>query len=310
MGVLGAQLHCGMSDKTLFWIPTFIWATTWHALVYQVGIVPITQSIAYRFWLAGLLFFIYAFIKRESIRVPLRWHGTLLLIGVLQFGLNYMCTYEASKVIASGLLAVLFSLMVFSHAIAGRWLFGQTLPSGFIWAGVLGVLGVVLIFWPDLAHTTMGPQVWRGVLLGLVAVIFATLGNVVTLRVTSPKIGVGVGLVPVLAWSMAYGALALSLTAVFNGQTLQVDLRPSYVLSLMYLGFIGSFVGFLFYFKLAQRQGPGKAGMIAMVIPVVALAVSATLEGWRPTWVSGSGIVCCLVGLWWANRHAPVPVTP
>lgn len=297
-----------MSDKTLFWIPTFIWATTWHALVYQVGIVPITQSIAYRFSLASLLFFTYAWVKRESIRIPLRWHGSLVLIGVMQFGLNYWCTYEASKVITSGLLAVLLSLMVFSNAIAGRWFFGHTLSSGFVWAGALGVLGVALIFWPDLAHTTMGPLVWRGLMLGLVAVVFATIGNVLTLRITAPKAGNGVALVPVLAWSMLYGALALALTGWLAGQSPQFDLRPAYMLSLMYLGLVGSFVAFLFYFKLAQRQGPGKAGMIAMVIPVVALAVSATLEGWRPNLVSGSGIVCCLIGLWWANRHAPVPV--
>jgi drug/metabolite transporter (DMT)-like permease len=58
------------------------------------------------------------------------------------------------------------------------------------------------------------------------------------------------------------------------------------------------------YFKLAQRQGPARASLMGMVIPVIALAVSAVLEGWRPTVVSTGGIVLCLLGLWGAT-HVP-----
>jgi len=39
---------------------------------------------------------------------------------------------------------------------------------------------------------------------------------------------------------------------------------------------------------------------------VVALAVSAALEGWRPTLESGLGMLLCLGGLWGATRPAPV----
>jgi drug/metabolite transporter (DMT)-like permease len=41
-----------------------------------------------------------------------------------------------------------------------------------------------------------------------------------------------------------------------------------------------------------------------MVIPVIALVMSAMFEGWRPTWISTAGIVLCLVGLWGATRPA------
>jgi drug/metabolite transporter (DMT)-like permease len=39
-----------------------------------------------------------------------------------------------------------------------------------------------------------------------------------------------------------------------------------------------------------------------MVIPPMALLMSALFEGWRPTPVSGAGIVLCLAGLWGATR--------
>jgi drug/metabolite transporter (DMT)-like permease len=290
-----------MADKALFWIPTLIWATTWHALTHQTGVVPITQSIAYRFFLAGCLFFVYARIKGETVWVPLRLHGPLALVGVVQFGLNYWCTYAASQVITSGLLAVLFSWMVFSNAIAGHFLFHQPLSRRFVWACLLGVTGIALIFWPEIVHTQGGWPVWRGVALGLVAVVFATTGNVLTLQISPSKMP----LVPVLAWAMVYGAVALFVAGQLAGQPLLLDTRPSYWISFAYLTVIGSFTAFLFYFKLAQRDGPGKAGMVGLVIPLVALAVSAAFEGWRPTWMSGAGLLCCLLGLWWANENAP-----
>ena len=45
---------------------------------------------------------------------------------------------------------------------------------------------------------------------------------------------------------------------------------------------------------------------MGMVIPVIALAVSALFEGWRPTLLSSAGIVLCLVGLWGATRPEAV----
>jgi drug/metabolite transporter (DMT)-like permease len=73
---------------------------------------------------------------------------------------------------------------------------------------------------------------------------------------------------------------------------------------------MGSVVAFLLYFKLAQRQGPGRAALMGMVIPVIALAVSALLEGWRPTLLSSVGIALCLVGLWGATRRNAHPMVP
>ncbi|MGI9135151.1 MAG: EamA family transporter, partial [Rhodoferax sp.] len=104
------------------------------------------------------------------------------------------------------------------------------------------------------------------------------------------------------AWSMGYGALALWLVALVRGVPFHLDARPSYWLALLYLSTMGSVGAFLGYFLLAQRQGPGRAALVGLVIPPIALLVSAVLEAWRPTLVSGSGIVLCLLGLWGATR--------
>jgi drug/metabolite transporter (DMT)-like permease len=134
--------------------------------------------------------------------------------------------------------------------------------------------------------------------LGLIGVVAAVAGNVLTLRLTQD----GTPLIPVLAWSMGYGALALlGVSALHQGQ-LPFDTRLPYVLSLVYLAAAGSVLAFVLYFNLAQRQGPGRAALMGVIIPVIALAVSALLEGWKLTPVAALGMALCLGSVWVASR--------
>jgi drug/metabolite transporter (DMT)-like permease len=291
-----------MSDRWLFWIPTLIWATTWHAILYQLGEVSVLQSIAMRFGLASVILFAIAHMRGEKLMPPKGLWVALLITGIIQYGFNYLGTYQAEKHLASGLLAVLFSLMIFTNAIAGAWFFAQPITRRFMVSGVGGVLGVALIFWPDIAATRADSTVLGALGLGLMAVTMASVGNVLTLKLTKR----GMPLVPLLAWTMGFGSLGLLLIAMVVGVELTLSSRLSYWLSLLYLSVLGSVASFLLYFKLAQRKGPGYAALMGMVIPVIALGVSAMFEGWRPTWVSATGIVLCLVGLWGATRPATV----
>ena len=287
-----------MSDRFLFWAPTLIWATTWHVILYQLGDVAVLHSVALRFGLASIMLFSIARWRGESLAFSPAQHGWLLLTGAVQYGFNYMGTYEAEKNLPSGLMAVLFSLMIFTNAIGGALCFGQSVSRRFALSGAIGVAGIVLIFWPAIAAAREGVGVLGAVGLGLMAVTFASIGNMLTLRLTRR----GASLIPLLAWSMGYGAFTLLLIATLGGVEFHLDPRPSYWISLVYLSALGSVAAFLLYFNLAKRQGPGRAALTGLVIPPMALLMSALFEGWRPTLVSSAGMVLCLVGLWGATR--------
>ena len=289
-----------MSDRFLFWAPTLIWATTWHVILYQLGDVAVLHSVALRFGLASIMLFAIARWRGESLAFSPAQHGWLLITGAVQYGFNYMGTYEAEKHLPSGLMAVLFSLMIFTNAIGGALCFGQSISRRFVLSGALGITGIVLIFWPAIAAAREGVGVLGAVGLGLMAVSFASIGNMLTLRLTRR----GASLIPLLAWSMGYGALTLTLIATLGGVEFHLDPRPSYWMSLVYLSALGSVAAFLLYFNLAKRQGPGRAALTGLVIPPMALLMSALFEGWRPTLVSSAGMVLCLVGLWGATRPA------
>ncbi len=289
-----------MSDRFLFWAPTLIWATTWHVILYQLGDVAVLHSVALRFGLASVMLFLIARWRGESLTFSASQHGWLLLTGAVQYGFNYMGTYEAEKNLPSGLMAVLFSLMIFTNAVGGALCFGQSISRRFVLSGAIGVTGIVLIFWPAIAAAREGVGVLGAVGLGLMAVTFASIGNMLTLRLTRR----GAPLIPLLAWSMGYGALTLVFIATLGGVEFHLDPRPSYWISLVYLSALGSVAAFLLYFNLAKRQGPGRAALTGLVIPPMALLMSALFEGWRPTLVSSAGMVLCLVGLWGATRPA------
>jgi len=253
-----------------------------------------------RFGLASVLLFAVARWRGESVKVGASLHGWLLLTGAVQYGFNYMSTYLAEKHLASGLVAVLFSLMIFTNAIGGALFFGQSITRRFVFCAGVGVVGIALIFWPDIMAAQANAGVLLGVGLALMAVTLASAGNMLTLRLTRG----GMALVPLLAWTMGYGAVTLAVIAGLAGIEFHLDTRASYWLSLIYLSALGSVVSFILYFKLAQRQGPGRAALMGMVIPVIALLMSALFEGWRPTMVSTAGIALCLAGLWGATRPA------
>ena len=72
--------------------------------------------------------------------------------------------------------------------------------------------------------------------------------------------------------------------------------------SLLYLAAMGSVTAFLLYFKLAQREGPGRAALTGVLTPVIALLVSAALEGWQHSLLAGLGVMLCLGSVFVATR--------
>lgn len=293
--------HKHASTRWLFWTPTLIWASTWHVILYQLAETPALAGVAWRFALAAIMLGIYAGSRGQTLRLPLRLHGWLAFTGSVQYGLNYLCVYLAEQHIPSGLVAELFSLMVFINAFTGALFFKRPLALRFMLCALGGVVGVAVIFWPEVVATGTRPQAGLGLTLGLLAVASACAGNVFTLKLTER----GLPLVPLLAWCMGYGALSLVLASLATGGSLSPGHSAAWWLSLLYLSAFGSVLAFLTYFRLAQAQGPGRAALTSVIIPVIALAISATLEGWRPHGLSLLGMALCVGCVWLATRPVP-----
>jgi len=133
----------------LFVVATLIWGSTWLAIRYQLGVVAPEVSVAYRFAAAGALLFGGCLAKRQPLRFDVRTHGYLVLQGAFLFGLNYVAVYIAEQDVASGLVAVLFSAIVFTNPIGMRVVYGVPVTLWTLAGAMLGVAGVVLLFLPE-----------------------------------------------------------------------------------------------------------------------------------------------------------------
>jgi drug/metabolite transporter (DMT)-like permease len=283
----------------LFLAPVLIWASTWHVILYQLAsTVPALTSVGWRFALSALLLAGLARWQGASLKLPRYAHGYALATGIIQYAGNYWAIYEAERFVPSGLVAVLFCLLVFMNALVAWMLWRQPVSRRFLVASSGAVLGVALIFWPELAATGARPHAALGLGLSLFAVVVACIGGFFTLVLMRR----GLLLVPVLAWSMGYGATFLLGMSLVMGHGLRFDGAWTYVGSLVYLAAFGSVIAFTLYYQLAERCGAAKAALVGVLVPVIALIVSAALEGWQATPLAVGGMGLCLVSLFVATR--------
>lgn len=280
-----------LPSKFLYAAASLIWGSTWMAITFQLGTVDPAASVGYRFLLAGVLFLIWSACRGEGCLLPPRHLRWVALQGLLLFGISYTLTYEAERHIASGLMAVLNSSMLLFNLIGMRLVFGRRL-DGKSWLGAaLGGLGIVLVFWPELV-TVKDASSWLGVGCGLAAALLASLGNLVAQR----NHQTGVPLLAGTGWSMILGGLTALLISRAQGHPLSFDMRPAYIASLLYLAVFGSVIAFACYFTLIGRIGAGRAGYVAVAVPILALILSGFFEGfvWRIWTVTG--IACAVTG--------------
>jgi len=280
------------SAPALFAIATVIWGSTWLAITFQLGVVAPEVSVAYRFALAAALLATWCRATGRSLSFSRRDHAFLAAQGVLMFGANYVAVYQAERHLTSGLVAVLFSTIVFMNPIGMRLAYGAPLASRTIVAAVLGVAGVVLLFLPELATARQSSTVALGIALALGATLLATGGNLIAVRNHRASVGVFEG----TAWGMAWGALTAALIAVATGAPLSFDPRPAYWLSLLYLAVFGSIVAFGAYFTLLKKAGVGVAGYTGVTTPVIAVLLSTLFEGFAWTSTAVLGVALAVAG--------------
>jgi len=278
----------------LYALVVLIWGSTWAAIPFQFGVVATEVSVAYRFGLAALLLYAYALISGRRIRLPAHTIGFVLLQGTLLFSLNYLLMYYATEQITSGLVAVVFSSIVLFNAVNERLFFKTRIDGRLAIAGLLGLSGITMIFWPEVSILSLEDQTVAGIALSLSGTVVASFGNMTAVINTRRELPV----VAVNAHAMAWSALLSCIIAALLGREFNFSLQPGYVISLVYLAVFGSAIAFGGYLALIRRIGAARAAYSSVLFPVVALAISTFIEDYRWTAIAAVGIMLTLVGNW------------
>jgi drug/metabolite transporter (DMT)-like permease len=277
---------------------TLIWSSTWIVIKDQLGAgaeaVPAAWSVTYRFVIASAGMFAMAWLSGARIAIGRAGHGLALAIGVPQFVFNFQLVYAAEHHVTTGIVAVVFALLVVPNALLARLFFGQRVSRQFLLGSAVAMVGVALLFWAELRLAdTRAVPVLVGIGLTLLAVLSASIGNLLQLAERVKRLPVA----SLLAWATFYGALVNGAIAAAMHGSPQVEMRASYWFGLIYLGLFASALAFFFYYRIIRAIGPAKAAYSSVLVPIVAMLISTAFEDYRWTALAAAGGVLAVAGL-------------
>ncbi|MBO9498776.1 MAG: EamA family transporter [Novosphingobium sp.] len=281
-----------------FALVALIWGSTWFAIKDGIGAVPVSWSVTWRFSLAAAGMFALALARGEGLRLTATGQRVALMLGISQFCCNFNLVYRAEQYLTSGIVAVLFAMLMVPNALFAWLAFRQKSTRGFLAGTAIALAGIVLLLIHEARLAPLGGQVGLGIALTISAIGVASFANVLQASPTARA----QPMVTMLAWAMLWGACAdFALAWITSGPPV-LPLDPRYLGGVAYLALIGSVVTFPLYFQLIRELGPGRAAYNGVVVPIIAMGFSTVLEGYRWSLLAGAGAVLALAGLVVAMR--------
>ena len=277
-----------------FILITLIWGSTWLVIKDQISAVPPAWAVTWRFALAALGMFALAAVRRE--RLLLSREGLLLAapMGLFQFFANFQFVYQAEHFITSGLVAVLFALLMVPNALLAKIFVKAEVSGRFIAGSAVALVGIALLLLHEYrAAPAGGAAVLTGIVLTCGAILSASIANVMQAAERARRQSV----VVLIGWAMVFGTIADALYAWATAGPPVFDASPRQLAGLAYLAIVGSVVTFPLYFALIRDWGPGKAAYNSVAVPVVAMALSTFFEGYQWMLLASGGAVLAMIGL-------------
>ena len=279
-----------MNNTIFLFISTLIvWGPTWYVIKFQLGIVDPMTSVFYRFFLSSIIILVFCVLKKINLRFSLKEHFFIAALGVSLFNINYVLFYLSTVHLISGFVALCFSSILFLNVInniifKGKFPKIMTLVGGFI-----GTLGLLFIFYDEIINFELSKSTSVGILLGVLATYFASIGNLISEYTSKIKLNV----VAVTGYGMLYGSITLLIYLLMTGTELNFDFSYRYIISLLYLSIFGSVFGFILYLSVIKNIGANDAAYIAIIMPLIALIISTIFEGmtWNLNLYIGSSLV-------------------
>jgi drug/metabolite transporter (DMT)-like permease len=281
-----------MENYFLYGITVLIWGSTWLAITFQLGEVNAILSVAYRFTLAALVLLAYAVLRKLNLRFSARQHAFFALQGILLFSLNYLLVYLAEQRLTSGLVAVIFSMLVFMNILMGALFLGTPVRANVVIGALIGLAGISLVFLPELKSFSLQDNGFVGLLLSVAGTMFASLGNITSARNQRE----GLPVIQTNMFGMGYGALLMFIFALVRGVPSTFEMTAGYILSLVYLAVFGSVIAFGAYLTLLGKIGADRAGYASLLFPIVALGLSTVFEGYQWSAAALAGVLLVVGG--------------
>lgn len=272
-----------------------IWSTTPLAVKWSAQDVGFSFAILSRMTLGVLLCMALLAVLRIKIPLHRRALHSYVASGTSMTG-AMMLAYWSSQFVSSGMISLLFGLSPLITSLgAAIWLKEESLTLNKLAGMVLGLCGLLLVFRGGLE---VGAA-W-GLIALFLAVLIQSLGLVWIKKIGDDSPPLATTCVSLLI------ALPMLLSVWWRVDGHIPDVMPARAVStIIYLGSVGSVLGFWLYYYLIKHMDTGRIALINLVTPVLALLLGHTLndETILPqVWLGAACIVCGLGLHRWGER--------
>ncbi len=285
-----------------FVLVALIWGSTWYVITGQIAAVPPSWSIAYRFALATPAMFVLALVMRQPWRMTRSGHALAVLIGVTQFCGNFNFVYRAEQHLTSGVVAVMFGMLMVPNALLAHWWLGQKVTPRFLLGSLIAIAGIALLLVHEAHVARLGGNVVLGVALAIGGILSASISNVSQANQT----GRAQPMITLLAFSMLYGTVCdIALAWALAGPPV-LPASTAFWAGTAWLALAGSVVTFPLYYGIVRAIGPGRAAYNGVLVIVIAMLISTFVEGYQWSLLAVAGAVLCTAGMIVALRARQV----
>ena len=264
--------------KTLlaFSIIYFVWGSTYLAIRVGVREVPPFLLAGMRFFVAGLVVYVWAIAKGESSPTKRQWLGASFL-SIFFFVIDYGLVFWAEVRVPSGLTAVVMATIPAFMALSEIFLLRtQKLTINLAGALLIGIGGVAVLMSRSL-NLGGAPIDTAGAIALIIASISWSVSSALTRKLPLPS-----SKAMSSGTQMLVGGILLGLTSAALGEFHNFHFgavsREAW-LSLLYLIVAGSIIAFTAYLWLIHHESPTKVGTYAYVNPVVAVLLGYFFGG-------------------------------
>jgi len=266
-----------------------IWSTTPLAIKWSGESAGFLLGVSLRMFISVLVCaVIMSFMSRR-----LQWHRDALRVYfVASIGIfgSMMSVYWGAQFVESGLISVIFGLTpIVTGLLAILWLKEEAFSFSKAVGLVLAIAGIAMIFLRGISFGHLS-------ILGIAAVFFAMLlhsGSTVWMKQVQTNIK---------SLDAVYGGLLVSLPMYalswwVLGESIPETISDRSLISISYLGIMGSVVGFILFYYVLQNIPASRVGLIPLLTPVLALVLGSQLnnEVIPPIVWLGSGLI--LIGM-------------
>ncbi|MBY0272860.1 MAG: DMT family transporter [Alphaproteobacteria bacterium] len=282
-----------MRFLTLLFTGLLLASPGWYFITIQLKYVSTIESLFYRFILASLLLEIIRRFSNEPppMQMNLRLWILTLTQGVLLFGLNFWCVYEASKQMISGLIPALPAIIFVPALLIECFIEQQKIPPIKIWGSAFALLGIFFLFFHEI--TTFDTAHLFGLMLVFFSIFFTLGGSEIAKHLTQAK------KVPVL-WltsrTLLMGGLFFLMIIMAGPGFSILPNETEFFFSLVYVVVFVTCLLYFLHIYMVKNFGVSSASFLWVLLPSTCLFVSTLFEGYVWTIMTTAGLLCIVVG--------------